>query len=153
MESKDNIYYCILLSPSQVKFLSDPLQGTSRCATLLSMIAMARNEEENGDAAVHVGQLSASITRLADQWLASQLPTPWLSELIIACFSERGVFSKASLCFGSTKTRDISPSGKATVRKPARAVCLPLTDENTHPFYRFQIKRYKYDKEKTCNNK
>lgn len=99
MESKDNIYYCILL----------------------------------------VGQLSASITRLADQWLASQLPTLWLSELIIACFSERGVFSKASLCFGSTKTRVIFRQGKATVRQPAHAACLPLTDENTHPSYRFPI--------------
>lgn len=141
MESKDNLNYCILLSPSQVKFLSDPLQGTSRCATLLSMIAMARIEEEkgDGDVAIHVGQLSAPITRLVDQWLASQLPTLWLSELIIACFSERGVFSLASLCFGSTKTRAISRQGKATVRRPARAACLPLTDENTHPSYRFPI--------------
>ena len=74
MESKDNIYYCILL----------------------------------------VGQLSASITRLADQWLASQLPTLWLSELIIACFSERGYFRRQVCVLGPPKP--VSFSGREKPR-------------------------------------
>ena len=50
----------------------------------------------------------------------------------------------ASLCFGSTKTRVISPLGKATVRKPAHAVCLPLTDAKYTPSLSIYNIRY-YD--------
>lgn len=67
---RHNVSYCILLTPEQLEFLSDPLQGTLRCATLLSMVAMANMEEQgHGDgASIHAGQLSVPIIKLADQW-------------------------------------------------------------------------------------
>lgn len=102
MKSKDNLNYCIQLSPSQVKFLSDPIQGTSRCTTFLSMIAMARIEEEKGggDADVHVGQLSAPITRLADQWSVN----PKTARKLIQHFNDQGLVRTESSPFGSVHT-------------------------------------------------
>lgn len=98
----NDIHYCILLTPGQINFLSDPLQGTSRCATLLSMIAMANIEEESGDEGVriHAGQLSAPITKLADQWSVN----PKTARKMVQFFNEQNLVSTESGPLGSVHT-------------------------------------------------
>lgn len=102
MKTNSNLNYCILLTPKQIKFLSDPLQGTSRCATLLSMIAMANIEDEHTDdgTSVRVGQLSAQITKLADQWSVN----PKTARKLIQHFNDQNLISTSSGPFGSIHT-------------------------------------------------
>lgn len=102
MKTNCNLNYCILLTPKQIKFLSDPLQGTSRCATLLSMITMANIEDEDSDdgTCVRVGQLAAPITRLADQWSVN----PKTARKLIQHFNDQNLVSTSSGPFGSIHT-------------------------------------------------
>ena len=97
-----NVSYCILLTPEQLEFLSDPLQGTSRCATLLSMVAMANIEEEGGDEgpSIHAGQLSAPIIKLADQWSVN----PKTARKLVLHFNEQNLVSTESGPSGSVHT-------------------------------------------------
>jgi len=99
---RHNVSYCILLTPEQLEFLSDPLQGTSRCATLLSMVAMANIEDEGGDgeACVHAGQLSAPIIKLADQWSVN----PKTARKLVLHFNEQNLVSTESGPSGSVHT-------------------------------------------------
>ena len=43
-----NVSYCILLTPEQLEFLSDPLQGTSRCATSRAAFLQGNGFIKNG---------------------------------------------------------------------------------------------------------
>lgn len=99
---RHNVSYCILLTPEQLEFLSDPLQGTSRCATLLSMVAMANIEDEGGDegACVHAGQLSAPIIKLADQWSVN----PKTARKLVLHFNEQNLVGTESGPSGSVHT-------------------------------------------------
>ena len=99
---KHKISYCILMTPEQLEFLSDPLQGTSRCATLLSMVAMANIEDEGSDegACIHAGQLSVPIIKLADQWSVN----PKTARKLVQRFNEQNLVSTESGPSGSVHT-------------------------------------------------
>ena len=134
MKTNSNLNYCILLTPKQVRFLSDPLQGTSRCATLLSMIAMANIEDEESDDmfSVRVGQLSAPITKLADQWSVN----PKTARKLIQHFNDQSLVSTSSGPFGSIHTM-LCLSGwikdGMTIRNPfyqRPAIPLPSAPDN-----------------------
>ena len=116
---RHNVSYCILLTPEQLEFLSDPLQGTSRCATLLSMVAMANIEEEGGDEGdgIHAGQLSVPIIKLADQWSVN----PKTARKLVERFNEQKLVSTESDPSGSVHTM-LCLSGRIrdgkTIRNP-----------------------------------
>lgn len=94
-----NLHYCIVLPPGQVDFLTYDQQGTSRCATLLSLIQMdtvvvADGDDKNGTL---VGQVDASVVGLADQWSIN----PKTAIKLIKYFNEQNLIRTESSTFGS----------------------------------------------------
>lgn len=98
-KDNSNLAYGIVLSPGQVSFLSDNLQGTSRCATLLSLIQMATITTDDSDdkSSIRVGQVNASITKLADQWSVN----PKTARKLVMHFNQENLIHTESGPLGS----------------------------------------------------
>ena len=102
METNDEKYYCLVLSSGQLQFLSDPRQGKSRCACLLSLVEQASDKDiiSDGQHDIKAGNVNVSKLQLADQWAINRKTV----DKLIAHFNEQGLISSSSTTKGSVHT-------------------------------------------------
>jgi len=103
MNTKEEKHYCLVLSSGQLRFLSDPVQGKSRCACLFSLLTMADGTSpvpDEDDTEAKPGEVNASKLRLAAQWACNRKT----ADKMIGHFNEQGLVSTRSTTKGSVHT-------------------------------------------------
>lgn len=111
MNKMEDKYYCLVLSSGQLQFLTDPLQGKSRCACLFSLLQMDDEESSasgnEGSSALGennvepmTGKVIASKLQLAVQWAINRKTV----DKMIDHFNEQRLITTRSTTKGSVHT-------------------------------------------------
>ena len=119
MNKKQEKFYCLVLSRGQLQFLTDPLQGKSRCACLFSLMLMADEDSTvlgESDAKSMTGEVNASKLQLAAQWAINRKTV----DKMMSHFNEQGLVTTRSTTQGSVHILNFLSGwivGKGEVKK------------------------------------
>lgn len=103
MNENNEKFYCLVLSSGQLQFLTDPLQGKSRCACLFSLVEQASEENivgNDGLYEIRSGDVKVSKLQLADQWAINRKTV----DKMIEHFNKQGLITTSSTTKGSAHT-------------------------------------------------
>lgn len=111
MNTKEEKFYCLVLSSGQLQFLTDPLQGKSRCACLFSLLQMDGEDSSvlgdegspmlgENNVETMTGKVIASKLQLAAQWAINRKTV----DKMIDHFNEQGLITTRSTTKGSVHT-------------------------------------------------